>query len=228
MARILPPLWLFGAVLYTAGTLLVVQSYQDQTDLGSVVIPINETVKAKQLPTNGARAALPPLPRPDIKHLRLGQWVQIGRYTAVLHAFPGCPGHVLGGYPVGEPFRVVALEGDYARIQDLASGQFGWMRKADLTPYTDGYRPHRVMVAPQVAAAIPFTTPHVTEQKVAAAVPTKPLPVSQRQPYALGPAPEAEAQAPAAETQENARQPLRVALNDSLGSIMQRAFGGAR
>jgi hypothetical protein len=134
MARILPPLWLFGAVLYTAGTLLVVQSYQARTEPGSVVIPINETVKAKQPPTNGARAELPPLPRPDIEHLRLGQWVQVGRYTAVLHAFPGRPGHVLGGYPVGEPFRVVALEGDYARIQDLASGQFGWMRKSDLTP----------------------------------------------------------------------------------------------
>ena len=226
MARILPPLWLFGAVLYTAGTLLFVQSYQARTELGSVVIPINETVKAKQPPANGPRAALPLLPRPDIAQLRLGQWVQVGRYTAVLHAFPGRPGHVLGGYPVGEPFRVVALEGDYARIQDLASGQFGWMRKTDLTPYTDGYRPRRVTVAPQMVAAVPVTTPHVTEQKVAAAVPAKPLPVSQSQPYTLGPAPDAEA--PAAETQENARQPLRVALDDSLGSIMQRAFGGAR
>ena len=237
MARILPPLWLFGAVLYTAGTLLVVQSYQARTDPGSVVIPINETVKAKQPPTNGARAALPPLngaraelpplPRPDIGHLRLGQWVQVGRYTAVLHAFPGRPGHVLGGYPVGEPFRVVALEGDYARIQDLASGQFGWMRKSDLTPYTDGYRPRRATL--QVAAAPAAVTPsHVAEPKVAAVEPAKPLPVSQRQPYALGPAPDAETQAPAAETQENARQPLRVALDDSLGSIMQRAFGGAR
>jgi hypothetical protein len=91
----------------------------------------------------------------------------------------------------------------------------------------DGYRPRRVTL--QVAAAAPTATPsRVAEPKVAAAVPAKPLPVSQRQPYALGPAPEAETQAPAAETQENARQPLRVALDDSLGSIMQRAFGGAR
>jgi len=238
MARILPPLWLFGAVLYTAGTLLFVQTYQTRTEPGPVTIPINETVKAKHpapaksvetpsaLPEPAtAKSDLPPLPRPDIARLRLGQWVQVGRYTAVLRAFPGRPGHVLGGYPVGEPFRVVTLEGDYARVQDLASGQFGWMQKTDLTPYSDGYRPQPTLVATQVAAPPAAMPVHVAEPKVAAAEPARPLPVSQRQPYALGPAPDAEPQ----ETgRADARQPVRVALDDSLGSIMQRAFGGAR
>lgn len=221
MARTLPPLWLFGAVLYTAGTLLFVQPYQARTEPGSVVIPINETVKAKQPRASGARADLPPLPRPDIGRLRLGQWVQVGRYTAVLRAFPGSPGHVLGGYPVGEPFRVVALEGENVRVQDLASGQFGWMRKSDLTPYTDGYRPRPTLAATQVAAAVPPS--HVTAPKVAASVPPKPASSVGRHPapFALGPAPAEETSGP------GTRQPVRVALGDSLGAIMQRAFGGA-
>jgi len=217
MARYLLPLWLFGAVLYTAGTLLLVQPLGAGTT-GAVVI--NETLKPKQPPAGDARAALPPLPRPEIGHFRLGQWVQVARYTAVLHARPGGP-DVLGGSPVGEPFRVVALDGDYARVQDLGSGQFGWMRRSDLTPYVDGYRPGGVTLAPLVAAATPAATPsHVAEQKVAAA---KPVPVLKRQPYALGPVPD--------ETKDTekskSREPVRVALDDSFGSILQRAFSGA-
>lgn len=224
MARYLPPLLLFGAVLYTAGTLLFVQPLGAGTESGSLVLPINETIKEKQPPPAHGQAALPPLPRPEIGHFRLGQWVQVARYTAVLHARPGSPGHVLGGYPVGEPFRVVALDGDYARVQDLGSGQFGWMQKSDLTPYMDGYRPRGVTLAPQVVAAKSAVAPSpVAEQKVAAAVPAKPVPVSQRRPYTLGPAP--------AETREadkpEPRKPERVAFDDSLGSIMQRAFYGA-
>ncbi len=223
MARNLSSLWLFGAILYAAGTLLFVQPFGAGTKSGSLIIPINETIEAKQPPAGDARAALPPLPRPEIGHFRLGQLVQVARYTAVLRDIPGS-GHVLAGSPVGEPFRVIALNGDFARVQDLGSGQFGWMRKTDLSSYTDGYRPRRVTLAPQVVAAMSAVTQsHAAEQKVAAAAPAKPVPALQRRPYALGPVP--------TETQDadkpEPRQPVRVALDDSLASIMQRAFGGA-
>lgn len=223
MARNLSSSWLFGAILYAAGTLLFVQPFGAGTESGSLIIPINETIEAKQPPAGDARAALPPLPRPEIGHFRLGQLVQVARYTAVLRDVPGS-GHVLAGSPVGEPFRVIALNGDFARVQDLGSGQFGWMRKSDLTPYTDGYGPRGVTLAPLVAAATPTATPSpVAEQKVAAAVPAQAVPAAQQRPYTLGPAP--------AETQEgdqpDSQKPVRVALDDSLGSIMQRAFRGA-
>ena len=224
MARYLPPLWLLGAVLYTAGMLLFVQPFQAGTEPGSLIIPINESFKAKQPPAKDARAALPPLPRPEIGHFRLGQWVQVARYTAVLRDIPGS-GHVLAGSPVGEPFRVIALNGDFARVQDLGSGQFGWIRKADLSSYTDGYRPRRVTFAPQVAAATPVTAPQPAERQIAA-VPAQSAPSAGRrpEPFTLGPAPTEEPPEP---DTPNSRKPLHVALDDSLGSIMQRAFGGA-
>jgi len=234
MARFLPPLWLFGAVLYTAGTLLLVQPFQAGTESGALIIPINETLKAKQPPpadlqtglpaAAAAKSDLPPLPRPKIGDFHLGQWVQVAHYTAVLHARPGAA-DVLGGSPVGEPFRVVALDGDYARVQDLGSGQFGWMRRSDLTPYTDGYGPRGVTLAPLVAAAIPPKASPVAEQKIATAIPAQPAPSARRQPEpsTLGPAP---AQTQGTE-KPKASEPVRVALDDSFGSILQRAFSGA-
>jgi len=223
MARYLPPLWLFGAVLYTAGTLLLVQPFPAGTEPGSLIVPITETIKAKQPPAEEAQAALPPLPRPEIGHFRLGQWVQVARYTAVLRDMPGSSGHVLGGAPVGEPFRVVALDGDFARVQDLGSGQFGWMQKSDLGSYTDGYRPRHVTFAPQVVAAASATALPASEQKIAAAVPAQAAPQLQQHPYTLGPVAEESLERDTSDSQK----PVRVALDDSLGSIMQRAFRGA-
>ena len=190
-----------------------------------LIIPINETIEAKQPPAGDARAALPPLPRPEIGHFRLGQLVQVARYTAVLRDIPGS-GHVLAGSPVGEPFRVIALNGDFARVQDLGSGQFGWMRKTDLSSYTDGYRPRRVTLAPQVVAAMSAVTQsHAAEQKVAAAAPAKPVPASQRRPYALGPVPTPRPKMP---TSPRLRaSPCVSRWTTAWASIMQRAFGGA-
>jgi len=212
-----------GAVLYAAATLLVVQASGRETEPGVVIIPINESVQAKQPAITDARAELPPLPRPEIGQLRLGQWVEVAHYTAILRAFPGSPGHVLGGYPVGEPFRVLALKGDYVRVQDLGSGQLGWVERTALGPYMGGYRKRRVLPsAPQVEE--PQAT--VVAQASQTVEPEKPAASSRggRKPFALGPAPAAPAAQPvAAKTQ----RPLRVAQDDSLTAIMQRAFGGA-
>lgn len=210
-----------GAVLYAAATLLVVQASGRETDPGVVIIPINETVKAKQPAIGDARADLPPLPRPEIGKLRVGQWVEVANYTAILRAFPGSPGHVLGGYPVGEPFRVLALKGDYVRVQDIGSGQLGWVEKTALGPYMGGYKRRTLPPAPvnEPQATVVAQAPQTIE-------PEKPATSSRgdRKPFALGPAPAAPAAQPVvAKTQK----PVRVAHDDSLTAIMQRALGGA-
>jgi hypothetical protein len=226
MARILPSLWLLGAALYTAGTLVLVQPFHSELEPGSLIIPINETIKAKQPPADDARAALPPLPRPELGRLRTGQWVQVVGYTAVVRAVPAMSGHVLAGYPVGQPFRVLVQDGDFVRVQDLRSGQLGWIRKASLGPYTDGYRQRRVVMTPQLAAAPQVTAPQVVAQRVVAAVPETPAASVWRgpKPFALGPAP-----GPSESSIDTAKRDraLRVSQDDSLASIMQRAFSGA-
>lgn len=233
MARILPSLWLLGAVLYTAGTLVLVQPFHSELEPSSLIIPINETIKAKQPPADDARAALPPLPRPELGLLRTGQWVQVVGYTAVVRAVPARSGHVLAGYPVGQPFRVLVQDGDFVRVQDLRSGQLGWIRKASLGPYTDGYRQRRVVLAPHVPAAPQVTAPQVTApqvvaQRVVAAVPETPTASVRRgpKPFALGPATAPEPSESSIDTAKRDRR-LRVAQDDSLTSIMQRAFSGA-
>jgi len=255
MARLLPFFWLPGAVLYTAGTLLLVQP--PTGDGSPSQSPSNETIKAKQppavveegpakpaanaphpfasekgesSPADTVIAGLPPLPRPEPRALRPGQWVEVVDYTAVVRSQPAVSASVLAGSPVGQAFRVIARDGGFARVQDLGSGQLGWIRETSLAPYMGGYRQRRVATATQMAAAPQIlTVPQMTEApQVAAATPQRPDALSQRrgrEPFALAPSTAAEPGGSAIDT--NAReQPVLVAQRDSLNSIMQRAFSG--
>jgi hypothetical protein len=226
MARFLPPLWLLGAVLYTAGTLLFVHAIKAEPEPGALIIPINESIRAKQTPADDARAALPPLPRPPLHGPQPGEMAEVAGYMAVVRAHPSQSAHVLAGYPVGQPFRVIARDGAFARVQDLGSGQLGWIRVSALGPYMDGYRRRPVIAAPLVAAA-PQTmvVAQAPAPQVEAVAPETPAAAaSARKPFALGPAP-APAESPV-DTKTSDR-PVRVAQDDSLASIMQRAFSGA-
>ena len=74
---------------------------------------------------------------------------------------------MLFAYSVGRPLRVISREGGFARVQDLGSGQLGWVRESSLAPFTGGYRQREERVAePVVAAAPPEAT--VAEPDIAA------------------------------------------------------------
>jgi hypothetical protein len=260
MARSVPSLFLTGAVLYAAGTLLAVAPPADTL---LVVHPpassINETVRAKRpavddhsagktgsvAPADGTvTGALPSLPRPPLSgpdRLKRGQWVEVVGYMAVARAEPAASGYVLAGYPVGQPFRVIAQKNGFVRVQDLRSGQMGWIRETSLTPYT-GYPRHAtpppiliakappVTAAPEVPSALPVTLAAATPQPDR----TDRVPERRgRKPFALGPAAEAEPEASSPETSppetEKRGRFWRVAerpQGDSFPALMQRAFSG--
>ncbi len=92
---------------------------------------------------------------------RHDEWVQIAGYTTVVRAEPTTASPVLFAYAAGRPLRVIAREGGFARVQDLGSGQYGWVKESALAPFTGGYR-QREDVAPQpqvVASAAPASVP---------------------------------------------------------------------
>jgi hypothetical protein len=61
---------------------------------------------------------------------------------------------VLSAYPAGQQLRVIAREAGFARVQDLASGQLGWIEESSLAPLIRGYRVREVAPPePQVAVA---------------------------------------------------------------------------
>lgn len=252
MARSVPSLFLTGAVLYAAGTLLVVAPPADTLVVHPPASPINESVRAKQPATDDLSAgkagsvtpaddtvtgALPPLPRPPLygpDRLKQGEWVEVVGYMAVARAEPGASAPVVSGYPVGQPFRVVAQKDGFVRVQDLRSGQLGWIRETSLTPYT-GYPRHATPPPILVAKVAPPETvepelPSAPPVTLAAADPKPdPVPVRHgRAPYALGPVPVSE---PAASPPEPAKPERlwRVAARpegDSFPALMQRAFSG--
>jgi hypothetical protein len=257
MARSVPSLFLTGAVLYAAGTLLAVAPPVDTLlVLHPPASPINETVRAKTpavddhsagktgsvAPADGTvTGSLPPLPRPPLSgpdRLKRGQWVEVVGYMAVARAEPAPSGYVLAGYPVGQPFRVIAQRNGFVRVQDLRSGQMGWIRETSLTPYT-GYPRHATPPPILIAKAPPVTAapevPSAPPVMLAAAMP-QPAPVTVRrgrEPYALGPAAEAKPEASPPETSppetEKRGRFWRVAARpqgDSFPALMQRAFSG--
>jgi hypothetical protein len=71
------------------------------------------------------------------------------------------PGHppprpCFSAYPAGQQLRVIAREAGFARVQDLASGQLGWIEESSLAPLIRGYRVREVAPPePQVAVADP-------------------------------------------------------------------------
>jgi hypothetical protein len=102
---------------------------------------------------------------------RQDQWVQIGGYTTVARAEPTTAAPVLFAYTPGLPLRVIAREGGFAHVQDLGSGQYGWVKESALAPFTGGDR-RREDVAPQpqvVASAAPASVPEQVAAPTAAA-----------------------------------------------------------
>jgi hypothetical protein len=100
------------------------------------------------------------------------EWAQIAGYTAMGRLHPSSTSPVLFAYSVGRPLRVLSREGGFARVQDLGSGQLGWVEEASLAPFTGGYRqPEQRVIEPVVAAAEPVVTVTPAEPAVTMAVP---------------------------------------------------------
>jgi hypothetical protein len=159
--RFLPSWWLLTAAFFAAATLLLDQSLCAD---GRLTLAAHETIRAKDPPkiasvasTSAKAAALGAvvtlsLEPPRVEgSARRSEWVQVAGYTTVIHARP-----VLSAYPAGQQLRVIAREAGFARVQDLASGQLGWIEESSLAPLIRGYRVREVAPPePQVAVADP-------------------------------------------------------------------------
>jgi len=168
MRGFLPSVWLLLAVLYTTSILSLIQPFARDEDWPAPP-PANETVRAKQ-PLAAARQAaaeqaMPAQPVAFVAPMqpkigRRDEWVQIAGYTTMVRAGPSAASPVLLAYAVGRPLRVIAREASFARVQDLGSGQFGWIKETSLAPFSGGYRQREDEFAPPqlVAAAQPQAT----------------------------------------------------------------------
>lgn len=165
MRRLLPSVWLLGAALYTALTLFLSRPVVEEWPLPPRV---NETVIAKQPPKAAmlifqdepqVELAAAAAPAAGARVEWRDEWAQIAGYTTVGRLHPSSTSPVLFAYSVGRPLRVISREGGFARVQDLGSGQLGWVRETSLAPFTGGYRQREERVAePVVAAVEPETT----------------------------------------------------------------------
>jgi hypothetical protein len=106
------------------------------------------------------------VPKPKVE--RRDHWVQIAGYTTVVRSRPSAEAPPLYAYSVGRALRVIAREGHFVRVQDLGSGQLGWIEEASLVPFSGGYREREPMPQPQVVAVatppaqvVPVATPPV-------------------------------------------------------------------
>jgi hypothetical protein len=242
MDRILPSFWLLGAVLYTAAALLLSQPFLD-TSSGSLAAT-HETVVAKQIapldppailgpslpvsePVPLAETAAPASATESVSYPR-NEWVAVIGYTAVVRAEPSFTAPVLTAYPIGQALRVVEREGDFARIQDLSSGHYGWVATSSIAARLPGYREREAPLFPPtlVAQTEPSAeTPKVTAPKVAqpstavAAVAVRP----KRETVAV-----AEPSDPPLVTRASLK-PQHVAENQANGGVaalVERAFSG--
>ena len=171
MRGLLASVWLLLAGLYTVSLLALIQPFS-RIDDWPTPPPINETVRAKaprpvalRSPAEAAASsfqlvslAAPIAPKNVERH---DEWVQIAGYTTVVRAEPTTASPVLFAYAAGRPLRVIAREGGFARVQDLGSGQYGWVKDSALAPFTGSHR-QRKDVAPEpqlVASAAPASLP---------------------------------------------------------------------
>ncbi len=195
MRGLLPSVWLLGAALYTALTLLLIRPVVEEWPLPPKV---NETVVAKQ-PPKTARLDLDrtaPQPQEAAAPARQSQtkphneWIQVAGYTTAGRLHPSSASPVLFAYAVGRPLRVIAHQGEFVRVQDLGSGQLGWVKETALTPFVGGYRLREPKVAePVVAAAEPEATvakPHVAAVVVPVAAQARKETVAATEPVARG------------------------------------------
>jgi Bacterial SH3 domain len=161
MRGLLPLVWLSGAGLYTASILALLHPFSGIEDWPAPR-PVNETVWAKTplaLPAalGGEDALIKPVvfvPAAKSKSERRNEWLQVGAFTTVVRSRPSAEAAPLQAYPAGRPLRVIAREGGFVRVQDLGSGQLGWVEEAALMPFNGGYR-QREVAEPQIAAIAP-------------------------------------------------------------------------
>ncbi|HEX9753713.1 MAG TPA: hypothetical protein VGA46_09770 [Methyloceanibacter sp.] len=176
MRGLLPSVWLLAAALYVASLLCLIQPFPGD-EAWPAPPPANETVVVKQALAMAPQLAAPEeallvlaavAPEPKID--RRNEWVQVAGYTTVVRSRPSAAAPPLLAYSVGRPFRVIAREAGFVRVQDLGSGQLGWIEESSLVPFFGGYRQreHQV-VEPQVAVAEPQAT--VAKPLVAVAQP---------------------------------------------------------
>ena len=164
MRGLLPSVWLLGAALYTALTLFLIRPVVEEWPLPPRV---NETVIAKQPPKAAmlifqdepqVELAAAAAPAAGTRVEWRDEWAQIAGYTTVGRLHPSSTSPALFAYSVGRPLRVISREGGFARVQDLGSGQLGWVRETSLAPFTGGYRQREERVAEPVVAAAPPET----------------------------------------------------------------------
>jgi hypothetical protein len=161
--------WLLAAALYTALTLFLSRPVADAWPLPP---PANETVRAKQ-PLKATKLGpdgeglweqVAAAPATEPKTERRNEWVQIAGYTTVVRSRPSSASPALFAYAAGRPLRVIAREAGFVRVQDLGSGQLGWVKETALGPLRRGYRQREHQAAGlQVAVAEPRET--VAESK---------------------------------------------------------------
>ena len=145
MSRFLLCVWLAGAALYTAATLLLAQSLHGHGM--SPDLAVNETVRAKY--PLAKEVILPLTLPPEAATKRRIEWVQAARYMAVVRAQPSASSPVLFASTYGRPLRVIGREADFVRVQDLGSGQLGWIEARAISRFIGGYR-HREVTPPVV------------------------------------------------------------------------------
>lgn len=188
-------------------------------DPGSPKLPVPAPAQAAAKPEAIEPSAEPPV-EPMTKPRT--EWVAIVGYTAVIRAEPSVSSPVLTAYPIGHALRVIEREGDFARVQDLSSGQLGWVAASSIGAFLPGYREREPIVPPTLVA--------VAQSQTSAVLP-KP---SQPAHSAVAPRPQqetvavTETAAPPLLTRASMR-PQRLAENQADGGVaalVQRAFSG--
>ena len=168
MNRLWPSLWLLGAVLYAAATLLLTQPFLDR---GSASLAAtHETIVAKQ--PEPVSPKLPPVSPAELEATQTtnvswphNEWVEIVGYTAVVRADPSVSSRVLTAYPIGHALRVIERKGDFARIQDLSSGHLGWVAASSIAAFVPGYREREEPIAPRPLVAVAQSQPSALPPK---------------------------------------------------------------
>jgi Bacterial SH3 domain len=218
----LPSAWLLGAALYTALTLFLNRPVSEDWPLPPRT---NETVIAKQ-PHKAAglvfKDELPKVaavPSAASKGPWRNEYVQVSEYTTVGRVHPSAASPVLFAYSVGRPLRVIAREDGFVRVQDLGSGQLGWIKQTALTPFTGGYRVRQAPAAePVVAAAEPEATAQAPQvAAVATPVAAKKVVRQHRKDVVVATQPRPETVA--------ATEPVRGLFRRKRGQIERAAYG---
>jgi hypothetical protein len=221
MSRLLLCVWLVGAAIYTASLLLAPSLYGYGLPTG---LTGNETVRAKHPP---AREVILPLtlpPQAAAKH-RI-EWVQAARYTAVVRAQPSVSSPVLFASTFGRPLRVIGRDKGFVKVQDLGTGQLGWIEARATAPFFGGYRQRETMpVMVAQSEAVPAAETAVTEIKQPV-IDSKPRAVQ-----AISPRVERIAARPAWDNgvyKKNRAGPQRIAFRrqGGIAGMMQRTLFG--